>query len=82
MDNIKILQWNCNGLRSRTNDIKQLLTYNFNIICLQETRLTDKCRFSIPGYNILRKDRSNGQLGGGQIIAIKKNIFYEKIDNK
>ena len=81
MDNIKILQWNCNGLRSRIDDIKQLLIHNFDIICLQETRLTNNCKFSIPGYNILRKDRPNGQLGEGQITAIKKNLFYDKIDN-
>lgn len=76
-------------LNIRSISDKQSILFNFLItnqisICiLSETWLTDKKRFNIPGYNIIRRDRPKSygrKVGGGLLIAVHHSIRYEKIE--
>ena len=77
---ISILQWNCNGVNSRIAELKNYIHYNSpSIICLQETKLTDKKQFKLINYSIVRKDRPSSKNGGGTLIAIKNDIPFVQI---
>src|SRR5439155_26366441 len=73
----KIGCYNANGLRSRQDDIKDLISkVEFDVLSILETKLDDKVqsnRFWIDGYEIIRCDRpprkANSQsCGGGSLI--------------
>lgn len=73
-----ILQWNCRGaIGQRTELMHYLDLHRLDppaVICLQETLLTPKKHYHIPGYNIIRKDRNIP--AGGLLIAIKNNLNF------
>ena len=77
----KILQWNCNSISAHGGELKHYLTtMNFlpDIICLQETRLKPHHTFTLPGYNIIRRDRDPPDGGGGvmtQYIAVFHTVL-------
>jgi len=54
-------------------------TISPDIICIQESYLTNKCNFSISNYCIFRRDRSDGNKGGGVAILLKKGIVYSNV---
>ena len=56
--NLTIAHWNCNSITSHKSDITQLLTKNFNFLCINETKLANKDNIHFPNYNITRKDRN------------------------
>jgi ribonuclease HI len=79
---LKILQWNANGIYGRQAEFKQYLsklTVLPHILCIQETRLKPGKRISIHGYNIERKDRQD-RAGGGVLIAILDTLPYTVLD--
>lgn len=52
-----------------------LLLHNFSIVAITETWLSpaiDSQLLEIPGYHIIRKDRSDGRRGGGVAIYIQQ----------
>ena len=61
--------------------LKLIKIYNPDIILLSETKLNQKHKLIIDGYNIIRNDRPNSIQGGGTAIIIKKNYKYKIIDN-
>ena len=64
---ISILQWNCNGIRARSNELKQYLSstdVRYDILCLQETFLKEGHSFNLLGYRAIRKDRPDAAKGG------------------
>jgi exonuclease III len=71
---------NINALLQKTivdDDI--LHKNNISILCLTETKLDpNDTLLSIPGYNLLRKDRQRG--GGGVAILIRNDIVFKIID--
>lgn len=53
---MRVLQWNCNGLRAHAGELKNLLAsadVPFDVLCLEETFLKDGQRFNLPGYQIV-----------------------------
>ena len=61
-----ILFWNCQGIRPKRKELelyqkKENIIY---VIALNETFLSKKHNFKIPGYDTVRNDRSAGQGGG------------------
>ena len=52
---LKILQWNCKGIRANEELLLLLDKYNLKVACLQETFLKDKNQLNInfPSYNHL-----------------------------
>lgn len=70
---MKILQWNCRGIRNKIIDLRNM-TQDYEIIALQETWLDD------GNFNIERNDRQATHQGGGTLLAINKTIIYDKIN--
>ena len=60
-----ILFWNCQGIRPKRKELELYLKENvIDVIALNETFLSKKHNFKIPGYDTLRNDRSTDQRGG------------------
>ena len=85
-NNLRILQWNANGIRPRRTEFVQSLSYNqYDLIFIQESHLSSDSTFRIPGYKTLQKNRSmtkrgttisTGNLGGGVLILVKNGLTY------
>ena len=66
----KILFWNCQGIRPKRKELELYLKENvIDVTALNETFLSKKHNFNIPGYTI-RNDHSTGQ-GGGVAFLVK-----------
>ena len=77
---IKILQFNINGLQTKIKELRQTIhDSNIDIVCLQETFLKTGKELKIPGYTIIRKDRSEKK--GGLAIIIKNSLKFLEIAN-
>ena len=51
--------WNCQGVRSKRKELELYLKENdFDIIALNETLLTKKINFQIPGYDTIKSNCS------------------------
>ena len=77
------MQWNANGLRAHINELKNLLASTdppIDVLCLEETFLNSGQRFNLPGYQIVRKDRTTSAKGG-LVIAIRDGISHTEVDN-
>ena len=78
-----ILQWNCNGIVAHQNELKKHIAENrnkYDIICLQETHLKPDKKFSVAGYNVVRRDRVDGSKGG-VITLVKEYLNYTQLSN-
>ena len=73
-NNNSILQWNCNGIRSKKSYLEELtLKYNLKILALQETKIEKNIPLTLKHFkNIYRRDRTNN--GGGVCIAVHDSI--------
>ena len=70
-----ILFWNCRGIRSKQKELELYLKDNLiDVIALNETFLSKKHNFKIPGYNTIRNDRSTIQ-GGGVAFLVKMALL-------
>ena len=73
-----ILFWKCQGIRSKRTELELYLKENVNgVIALNETFLSKKHNFQIPGYDTIRTDRSTGQ-GEGVAFLIKYGLVVNK----
>ena len=60
-----ILFWNCQGIRPKRKELELYLKENaIDVIALNETFLSKKHNFKIPGYDTIRNERSTGQERG------------------
>lgn len=67
-------QWNAEGLRNKKPELQDFLkTKKIDIICIQETHLTDAHRFFIRGYELFRQDRVNRHKGG--LVTLVRNTI-------
>ena len=79
---IHILQWNCRSIRNKILNLQSYLSTFANlpdILCLQETYLNKQTFFSLTGYQVIRKDQSNGKKGGGICFCFKNTISFSEI---
>jgi hypothetical protein len=83
---IKILSWNAQSLCNDKNviSLKTFLSQNFyHVVLLQETWLNDSKIISIPGYDIIRKDRPNPNnlktVHGGVAILVHRSFNAKSI---
>ena len=79
---IKILQWNCNGIKNKLTELHNfIIEHNIKIVVLQETKLTAKStQPNMDGFTLIRKDRGRDK-GGGLAIFIHKSIVFNTPDN-
>ena len=76
---MKIISWNCNGIRARLNHIKNLMIkFNPEVLCLQETKASDEVfpsnelNFNGYDYQIIR-----GEKGYNGVAIISKIPFTD-----
>ena len=75
---LNIVFWNCQGIRSKRKELELYLKeYATDIIALNETFLSKKHNFKIPGYDTIRNDRSTG-LRGGVVFLVKHGLVINK----
>ena len=75
---LNITFWNCQGLRSKRKELELYLNENsIDIIALNETFLTKKVNFKIPGYDTIRNDRLTGQKKGVAFL-VKHGLVVNK----
>ena len=77
---LPILQWNCNGIRSKLTELIQYLhKHQLKIAVIQESKLNcNSTPPTIPNFTMIRKDRLSDK-GGGLIIYIHKTIQFQML---
>jgi exonuclease III len=72
-----LFQWNCRSIRNKKHFLRNFLgTHDVQIFALQETWLKEDESFSIPGFNIMRKDGLNEYRE--VMISIKNGTEFKK----
>lgn len=76
----KFMHLNIRGFCSKMEELQLRLKEGTIDICsLNETLLKSKIKVDIPGYHLIRKDRSTGK-GGGVAFLIKSGIKFKELD--
>ena len=91
-NNLRILQWNANGIRPRRTELIQFLSQNrYDLIFVQESHLSSDSSFRMPGYKTLHKNRSMTRRGttistenlrGGVLILVKNGLTYTSLSTQ
>ncbi|CAB4041287.1 RNA-directed DNA polymerase from transposon BS [Paramuricea clavata] len=75
---LKIASINVNSLLKHIEEIRHLLfKFPFDIFAINESKIDDFVmdgEISIPGFNLIRKDRNRA--GGGVVLYIRDNLSY------
>ena len=75
---LKIASLNINSLLKHFDEIRHLLfKFPFDIFAINESKIDDSItdgEISIPGFNLMRKDRNRA--GGGVVLYIKESLSY------
>ena len=75
---LNTLFWNCQGIRSKRKELELYIKENeFDIVALNETFLSKKHNFKIPGYDTIRNDCSTG-IRGGVAFLVKHGLVVNK----
>ena len=82
---LKLLQWNCDGLATKKDELEELMQRRgVHVALIQETKLGGKDRTpNIRGYTVIRKDRQGSgttkpRAGGLCAYIMKELPFWEK----
>ena len=91
-NNLRILQWNANGIRPRRTELIQFLFLNqYDFIFVQDSHLSSDSTFHINGYKTFKKNRSmtkrgttdsTGNLQGGVLILVKNGLTYSPLSTQ
>lgn len=80
-DEMRLLNWNANGIKRQTNSFIHFLNENkIKIACITETHLLPGEKFKVNGYAIYRNDRLTHCASGGVAILIHKSTKHFQID--
>jgi len=77
-EGIRLLQWNCCGLRGKL-PLLQTLLQNIDILCAQESLLWSRNNLWVNGFNLVRKDITSSN-ERGICILIRNNISFSTLD--
>lgn len=80
--NFKIISWNCNGLRTRLNELRIFANkFNPDIILIQETKIYNVDYFKIPNYSgyLNKNNNTKSQISGGTAIYVRNSVPHIKI---
>ena len=80
-DTVVVMQWNCQGIREKKDEILDLVNHHKpSIIGFQETKLWSYCKVSIPNFNVVRRDgHLNRTPHGGVAIYIHSDIPFIEV---
>ena len=84
LNELKILQWNANGVHSRYLELTHFLSLNsFDVVVIQESKLHPSTRFRVPGYKCYRRSRpatssarSSAPRGGGVLTLVREGLAH------
>ena len=70
------LQWNWRGLRTSAAELQALVRQRRPLaICIQETKLSLECSFSMKGFSIFRRDLASNTIAhGGVLLAVHHSV--------
>lgn len=78
LNNIRILQWNCCGIRGKLPYL-QHIGQHYDILCMQDTLLYPQSVFRLGAFQAIRKDsKQSGQRG--ICILIRNSLSFNHID--
>ena len=82
MTNGSIVQWNIQEVRGNKDELSKLIEkYKANIVAIQETRLWNNSKFSLPHFNEIRKEgHYNRTPHGGVALYIHSSIPFKTLD--
>ena len=71
---LTVVQWNAEGIKDKKPELQEFLRKNnVDVICVQETHLTEKqIKFFVRGYELFRHDRAGHK--GGILTLVKNHI--------
>lgn len=77
-NNLRVLYWNADGVRSKQHELSDLVVseLNIDVVGLCETRLTDRHIFNIPGFTCYRRDKRENGTGQGVAILVKSDLVH------
>ena len=89
-DSLMVLQWNAGGLRTRNTELLHFLSsHSVDLICIQESNLNSSSSFRIPGFSVLRSDRTHSRSGilssdtmhasGGVVIFVRQGLSFSEL---
>ena len=89
-DSLRVLQWNAGGLRARSTELLHFLSsHPVDLICIQESDLNSSSSFRIPGFSVLRSDRTHSRSGilssdathasGGVVIFVRQGLSFSEL---
>lgn len=76
-----IVQWNANSIIAHGLEFKNYISQlesQPDVICVQETYLKPDLKYSLSGYEVIRKEGLNGR--GGVAVFVKKGIKYKDVN--
>ena len=79
---VRILQWNCRGIKANITDLQLLLTKDISVACLQESRLPHDSNFSMKYYSTYNFNPNNHDaypIPGGLTTLIHNSIPHRPI---
>ena len=79
---LKLLQFNCNGVRGKFDQIVQFMNeQNCKIGALQETHPKPVQKLNVKNFDVICRDRLKDK-GGGVAFLVHKDVRYRRIDTK
>ena len=89
-DSLRVLQWNAGGLRARSTELLHFLSSpSVDLICIQESNLNSSSSFRIPGFSVLRSDRTHSRSGilssdamhasGSVVIFVRQGLSFSEL---
>ena len=80
-ENIRIMQWNANGINPKVDELRAVLKeLEIDICLIQESKLRPGSPTPyFQGYGTYRSDRTTTKAGGGLISLIRDSIIFEKV---
>lgn len=73
---LKLLNWNARSVARKEIELLHLLeSRNTDLVIITETHLKPAVKFRLPGYTVVRLDRTSAS-GGGVAIAVKTTIKF------
>ena len=89
-DSLRVLQWNAGGLRARSTELPHFLSsHPVDLICIQESNLNSSSSFRIPGFSVLRSDRTHSRSRilssdashaiGGVVIFVRQGLSFSEL---
>ena len=89
-NSLRVLQWNAGGLRARSTELLHFLSsHPVDLICIQESNLNSSSSFRIPGFSVLRSDRTHSRSGilssdtthasGGVVIFVRQGLSFSEL---